>query len=279
MKIALVSDIHGNYKAYEAFLEYCSKNPMDIYFFAGDYITDCPYPERLLSLLYETIKKEPCFYVKGNREDYLLQNAMVPQGFKKSSGTGSLLYVAQRLTAEDISFFQSCEAVLRPEISGLPDITLCHGIPENLRGNIGENPQLLEEALRQAGTSFLLGGHSHKQEVRKEKYGVYINPGSLGLAIDGVGKQAQFAVLEAEKGDIREKLVSIPYDWEGLIRDFEESGIEEYGMVLARSIKKTILTGQNYFIACIRRAEQTAGKKAYEIPEDIWERAAKELGI
>lgn len=279
MKIALVSDIHGNYKAYEAFLEYCDKNPMDYYFFIGDYITDCPYPERLLSLLYETIENKTCFYVKGNREEYLLQNANTPQGFQKSSGTGSLLYVAKRLTERDISFFQNCKSILHPKIEGLSGITMCHGIPENLRGNIGEHPELLEEAFRQAGTPFLFGGHSHKQERRQSGFGNYINPGSLGLAIDGVGKRAQFAVIEVKNGEIKEDFLSIPYDWQSLLKDFTESGIEEYGLVLTRSIKKTLLTGENYFIRCIRKAVQLSGKETAEIPEEIWEKAAKELEI
>ena len=57
MKIAVISDIHGNYKAYEACMEYLDKYPVDMLFFLGDYITDSPYPQKLLSMFYETLKK------------------------------------------------------------------------------------------------------------------------------------------------------------------------------------------------------------------------------
>ncbi len=67
MKIAVISDIHGNYKAYEACMEYLDKHPVEVLFFLGDYITDSPYPEKLLSLFYGTLKERRCFYVRENR--------------------------------------------------------------------------------------------------------------------------------------------------------------------------------------------------------------------
>lgn len=279
MKIAVISDIHGNYKAYEACMEYLDKHPVDMLFFLGDYITDSPYPQKLLSMFYETLKKRKCFYVKGNREEYILGNKKNERGFRKSSGTGTLLYTAEHLTAEDIVFFEHCKSVLRPEDEKIAPVTLCHGIPEDIRGNLGEHPELLEEALRQAGTAFLFGGHSHKQEVRQGRGGIYLNPGSLGIAIDGIGKRAQFAIVETDGKTYRHEFISIPYDIEGLLRDFENSGLEEYGKVQVRSVKKTLLTGINYFFHCVCLAVEMSGMSTDKIPETVWEQAAEKLGI
>lgn len=280
MKIAVISDIHGNYKAYEACMEYLDRHPVEMYFFLGDYITDGPYPQRLLTLFYETLASKRCFFVRGNREEYMLDNAREDKGWKPSSGTGALLYTALNLTKQDLDFFGSCFRVVRPDAEGLPKTTICHGIPEDIRGNIGERPELLEAALRQAKTPYLFGGHSHKQELRQTKTGTYLNPGSLGLAIDGVGKRAQFAVLEVQGGEYRTEFVSIPYDYEGLLRDFEESGLESYGMVQVRSVKKTLLTGVNYFYECVKLAIRlSGGQGTAQISEDIWERAAEKLSI
>lgn len=280
MKIAVISDIHGNYKAFEACMEYLEKRPVDYLFYLGDYITDSPYPQRLLKLFYESLSDNSCFVVRGNREEYVLDNRKADKGWKKSSGTGALLYTAEHLTEKDYAFFEQCPSVLRPKTVGMPETTLCHGIPEDIRGNLGEQPEILEKALTQAGTKYLFGGHSHKQEIRKRATGTYMNPGSLGLAIDGVGKRAQFAVLQVEKQEYREELISIPYDWQGFLKDFEESGIEEYGKVQVRSVKKTLLTGINYFYECVKLAvELSGGMNTDQIPEEIWEKAAKELSI
>ncbi len=280
MKIAVISDIHGNYKAYEACMEYLDKHTVEQIFFLGDFITDCPYPQKLLAMFYETLADKPCFYVRGNREEYILDHVKQPKAWKRSSGTGTLLYTFEHLREEDIAFLDSCKQVIRLENQKLPSTTLCHGTPENSRGNLGEHPELLTEALRQAGTKYLFGGHSHKQEIRKTPSGIYMNPGSLGIAIDGVGKRAQFAVIEAGKTEYSMELLSIPYDYEGLLRDFEESGIEEYGKVQVKSVKKTLLTGVNYFYECVKLAVTiSGGMNTALIPESIWEQAAKQLLI
>ncbi len=279
MKIAVISDIHGNYKAYEACMEYLDKHPVEVLFFLGDYITDSPYPEKLLSLFYGTLKERRCFYVRGNREEYLLAHRKGEQEWKKSSGTGTLLYTSEHLTDEDLEFFEHCGRTIRPDLKGIPETTLCHGIPEDTRGNLGEQPGLLEEALRQAGTGWLFGGHSHKQEIREGRGGVYINPGSLGIAIDGIGKRAQFAIAETDGRKYRHEFVSIPYDVEGLLKDFTDSGIEEYGKVQVRSVRKTLLTGVNYFFHCVSLAVKMSGMRTDLIPEEIWEEAAARLGI
>ena len=280
MKIAVISDIHGNYKAYEACMEYLEKYPVDRIFFLGDYITDGPYPQKMLSLFYNTLKKKTCHYVRGNREEYILDNEEKRKGWKPSSGTGTLLYTREHLKKEDIIFFEQCKTVCIPKIEGIPETTICHGIPENIRGNLGEEPELLSEALRQAKTPYLFGGHSHKQEIKRTKDGIYLNPGALGLTIDGMGKRAQFAIMHVENTKYREEFISIPYDVEGFLKDFEESGIEDYGKVQVRSVKKTLLTGVNYFYECVKLVtKMSGGISTDKIPESIWEEAARRLEL
>lgn len=280
MKIAVISDIHGNYKAYEACMEYLDRYPVEWIFFLGDYITDAPYPQKLLAMFYDTLAKRQCCFVRGNREQYIIDNEKQDKGWRRSSGTGTLLYTREHLKKEDISFFEQCKTVWIPQIEEIPRTTLCHGIPEDIRGNLGEEPHLLEEALRQAGRGYLFGGHSHKQEIRRTETGTYLNPGALGLAIDGVGKQAQFAIVHVEKGQYREEFLSIPYDVEGYLKDFEDSGIEDYGYIQVRSVKKTLLTGINYFYECIKLVTLLSGGLSTDkIPEKIWEEAARRLDL
>lgn len=94
-RIALMSDIHGNYKALEAFLKYIESNPVDGIICLGDYVTDAPYPQRLMSLLYTMKEQYPCYLLRGNREEYLLENLGNCKGWKPSSANGILLYTLQ----------------------------------------------------------------------------------------------------------------------------------------------------------------------------------------
>jgi len=95
-KLALISDIHGNYKALEAFLAWLEEHPVEGVISLGDYVTDGPYPQRTMKLLYEMREKYGCYMLRGNREEYLLGNRDNRQGWKPSSVKRDIvLYAAE----------------------------------------------------------------------------------------------------------------------------------------------------------------------------------------
>ena len=279
MKLAVISDIHGNFKALEAFLEYLESHPADRILCLGDYVTDSPYPQRTMELLYEMCSRYRCVMIRGNREEYLLENSRRDQGWKRSSPSGALYYTAENLTRRDLAFFERMPLVEKLEPAGLPAITLCHGTPDEIRGNLEETPELKTEVMRKLDTPYLLGGHSHHQEQDTVLGKTYVNPGSLGLAIDGKGKCAQFAVLTGAKGRWETEFVSIPYDADSFLQDFTISRLDEYGMILNRAVKKTVASGINYFYLCIQEVQRRCPGPLSEIPEDIWQEAAVKLEI
>ena len=74
MKLAVISDVHGNYKALEGFLKYIEEHPVDGIVCLGDYVTDSPYPLRTMKLLYGMMEAYDCYMLRGTREDYLIHN-------------------------------------------------------------------------------------------------------------------------------------------------------------------------------------------------------------
>lgn len=275
-RYAVISDIHGNYKALEAFLTYLDRCPADGVICLGDYVTDAPYPERIIELLYGMKDRYACVMIRGNREDYLLNNRDNRLGWKPSSATGALYYTLCRLKKDDLDFFESLPTEEELRIEGCPPLYLCHGTPGNVRGNMLEDCKLREEVLVSMPCRYLLGGHSHHQETAVRGENTYVNPGSLGVAIDGIGKRAQFAVITGDRAGWRTELLSIDYDIKGYLRDFCSSGLEEMGMTLCKALKKSLLTGINYFFFCIqameKEAAQAGGIELADIPEEAWKR-------
>ena len=279
-RLAVISDVHGNYKALEAFLEYCEEHPVDGMICLGDYVTDSPYPERTMKLLYEMRERYTCYMIRGNRENYMLDNEREDQGWKPSSANGALYYTSLHLTAEDMDFLGSLPEERSVEIEGYPSLHLCHGTPGRVRGNVTLEEGLRETALEIIQERYLLGGHSHCREIFTRQGKTYLNPGSLGLAMNHTGKVAEFAVMTAAEGaewDI--SLHSIPYDVDSFLKDFTESGLDEYGMVLNRAVKKFLMTGRNYFFESITEAEKIAGCPIREVPEEIWDLVARKLEL
>lgn len=135
-RIALISDIHGNYKALEAFLQYIAAQPVEGIICLGDYVTDSPYPERTMRLLHEMRNRHICWMLRGNREEYLLDNADNAEGWKPSSANGTLFYTLQHMGKEDLAFFASLPTERELCLEGCPVLYLCHGTPGRVRGNV-----------------------------------------------------------------------------------------------------------------------------------------------
>ena len=150
MKLALISDIHGNYKALEAFLNYMEQHPTDAVISLGDYITDAPYPERTMALLYGMREKYPCYMLRGNREDYILDNEGNGEGWKPSSANGTLYYTLQHITEKDKAFFRTLPTEREVCIEGCPSLYICHGTPGRVRGNVHQEEGLKEKVLAPA---------------------------------------------------------------------------------------------------------------------------------
>lgn len=279
MRVAVISDIHSNFKAFEAFLAYIEEHQVDAIIGLGDYVTDMPYPGRTLDMLYSLMKKYPCYILRGNREEYLLAHDKKDQGWHISSPSGALLYTYENITGEDLEFFEGLPSVTRVQIGECPELMLCHGTTEEIRGNMKFDLEQRERVMKELPTKYLLGGHTHHQEAEWIGEKMYINPGSLGLAIDEKGGNAEFAILEGNKEGWEAELVSVPYDLEEMLQSFADSGVDEYGLVLNRAVKKTMKTGINWFYFAAVDAMKLSGKPLQQVEEDIWDRVAEKLDL
>lgn len=282
-KLALISDIHCNYKALEAFLAFLEENPVDGIICLGDYVTDGPYPDRTLALVRKMRDCWPCYLIRGNREDYLLDNLDNHRGWKPSSNTGALLYTLMHLSEEELAFLGSLPTEREILIEGCPALYICHGVPGRVRGNVMTEQGLRDRALGELPGRYLLGGHSHHQELYRKGEKTYINPGSLGLSIDGVGRRAQFAVLTEDSHEWRTEFFSIPYDVEGYLKDFKDSGVEEMGMTLSKAVQKSLVTGINYFYQCVMEVMGEASRMGVrdfgQVPESFWKQLEDEFEL
>ena len=105
---AVFSDIHGNHSALQACLDYAVGRGITNFVLLGDYVTDCPNPQKTMELIYVLKQYFNTYIIRGNREDYLLNYRKDGTGrWKKGSASGSLLYTYQNLTDEDFNFFDS----------------------------------------------------------------------------------------------------------------------------------------------------------------------------
>jgi len=285
MILAVISDIHSNHPALEACIREAVKRGAEGFLFLGDYVTDCAYPQKTLHILYEMRGRFPCRFIRGNREEYLIDyRANGEKGWENGSEHGSLLYTYENLTDRDIDWFESLDhhaSVDFPGANGGP-IFICHGSPKFSRGRLTENLPETSELLSGVEEPTVLHGHDHAKAAYTALGKRVVNPGSAGVSLEGIPGVASMALLYGENGGWKEELLNFPYDVESAVKELETSGLISRAPVWAAAVRETLLTGRNITQDVLNRASELSRQETGEagkIPEKFWEQAAVEFGL
>jgi len=73
MKIAVLADIHANFRALEIVVDNVERWKPDYVFVAGDIVNRGPRSSCCLNLILEKQKNDGWFTIRGNHEDYVIE--------------------------------------------------------------------------------------------------------------------------------------------------------------------------------------------------------------
>ena len=284
MEVAVFSDIHANYEAFRACFEWCSTRGIDHYLCLGDYVTDCPEPEKTMELLYILRDYFKTTFIRGNREEYLLFHRDSGEKiWQDGSASGSLLYTYEHLTDRDLYFFDTLPITAVWEESGFGPITLCHGTPVEAGGLMLKGKANTRRILSTLKTDILLHGHHHEQEAYRHRGKTCLNPGSIGVPWGHDGK-AQFMLLKSDGSDWVEEMIQLDYDREAEFAAFESSGLMQRAPAWAAVTMHTLRTGvdlnENVMLRASQLCRHEQGHVNWpEIPEKYWAQALLEYRI
>ena len=279
MRIAAFGDIHSNHIALEACLAKLEQIGVDGIAFLGDYVSDCACPQKTLELMREASKRYRCWFIRGNREEYMIDHADGKSVWKNNSQSGSVLYTYENLTQEDIEWFRSLPITMKVEIEGAPPFEICHGGHLRSRLMLLPGREEFDEELAQMETDLMLCAHTHETFICEKDGKTIANGGCVGLPSSGQ-TDASFVLLELTAGKWVPQLIRVAYDVEAVIREFHESGFMERGHVWARAVTKSLRTGQYYTLQCIELVNQYAKETAISFEEEtLWQRAAEVLEL
>ena len=281
MDIAVFSDVHGNYSALQASIDYAVGKGITNFLLLGDYVTDCPYPQKTMELIYVLRKYFTTYIIRGNREEYLLNFRKNGEGnWKKGSASGSLLYTYENLTEKDFEFFENLPTFGSFQEKGIPGFEYCHGSPNNVSELLYKEKRNTKKILSHLKSGMLLHGHTHIQGSYIYRGKKAVNPGSIGIPWYYGGK-TQFCILHGTGKNWEEEYIQLEYDRKKILRDFKESGITSYAPAWAAVTMHTIRTGkdlnQTVLLRAMRLCEQERGTVKWpNIPEKYWAIALKE---
>jgi predicted phosphodiesterase len=239
MRLAIVSDIHGNLAALEAVLADIRARGADAIVNLGDSLSGPLLPRETAQLLMAQDWPQ----LAGNHERQVLA---VPSG----GGGASDSYAYSMLGAAELAWI----ATLKPAAAFDDEVFLCHGTPSSdltyllesvdERGLRAANAAEIAERLGGVRAAVVACGHSHTpRSVRAPSGQLLVNPGSVGLpayyahrpsphSVENRSPDARYAVVEKRAGAYRVELLSVPYDHAPMVELAKQRGRPEWAEAL-----------------------------------------------
>jgi predicted phosphodiesterase len=246
MRIALISDIHGNRWALAAVLDHIARQRVDAIWNLGDILSGPLEPAATADLLAPLALPT----IRGNCERGLLACAERPGG---ASDQFAFTHTEPRHRA----WLRDLPATLAPR----PDVLLCHGTPRSDREPMLETVELdgprpasqAEIQRRAAGLAVRLiaCGHTHVPRLMRTDDGcVIVNPGSVGLQafddphplappeqpasyyVETGSPHASYAIAEDTLAGWDVSFHRVAYDWESAAACAERNDRPEWAHAL-----------------------------------------------
>ncbi|MGM0594380.1 MAG: metallophosphoesterase family protein [Pseudomonadota bacterium] len=261
MKIAVLSDVHGNVPALEAVLEDVVRWGADELIVNGDLVNRGPCSLDVLELLQGAWPGVRL--LRGNHENWLLhcaEHGPAPESHTFEIDRFAHLALAQlgEAVAELADWGESLDL---EDLEG-GSLHITHG--SRLGDRKGIQPESEgEELVQKLGEprDLFIGSHTHRAFTRRFNGTLVINTGSVGQPFDG-DTRASYARLLWHGGRWRGELVRVAYDREQAIRDFETSGFLAQGGALTRVIFREFLEARMHvgpwrrrYLAAIKAGE------------------------
>ena len=229
MKVAFLSDIHGNLQALQNVLSFLKTTKVDEKYFLGDAAGYLPNALEVIDLL--RLENFQC--IKGNHEAMLLGEIPVKE---HNEDVYQLNLVKERMSDSQLKFIRGWKTEIQFAINN-KRFYLTHGSPlDKLNGYVYPDSDLT--GLSNNDYDVIIMGHTHRPFIKKHASKTFINVGSVGLPRDA-GNLSGFLI----------------YDSEAELFEIYRLGFDESEFINANNIHSTTKN------CLLRRDENYVGKK------------------
>ncbi len=228
IKVAIISDIHGNSVALKEVLEDARRSNVDDYIFLGDLVNDLPFGNETLEIVKNTSDK----VLKGNKEQYLIEFEEEKYAWENIQFKNTR-FMYNELTEENREYIRKLPHCMNLEYEGVK-ILVAHGSPKSVEELLNHRfRELIEKYVDELDADALIFGHTHEAMWYEYINGkLVLNAGCAGVSPHYVGK-AEYVILTINNGKIENiDLRLVDYDIEKVKQKIIESGILNEDKVL-----------------------------------------------
>jgi putative phosphoesterase len=236
MKIAVISDIHGNYLALKAALADIRRQVVDEIVCLGDVVSNGPQPR----LVVQRLKKITRRVVMGNADVELLETRSGKRELPEDASEFQRMlfdldsWAVSQLRQADFAYLESFQEQVIIEVEESVFMVCLHG---SSRSNEEAMPadapdEKIEELLEGREARLFAFGHTHTQMLRRFRSGILFNPGSVGLPYEvkwsGETRniaRAEYALVTTRSGAVSVEFRQVPYSLRALRQTARKSGM------------------------------------------------------
>ncbi|MBO4626614.1 MAG: HAD hydrolase family protein [Lachnospiraceae bacterium] len=258
MRLAIISDIHGNFPALSAVLADAAAQGAEEYIFAGDYCLSGPYINECI----DAIRAYPdAIVIRGNEEAYL-ENLIGRNEREWTDGQMQISYFTFRTISKDnLDYLMALPHRCDIDVNGVA-VHIAHFPPEKTE---------------ELADGVYIFGHTHKQWSSREEGGrvTLVNPGSCGLPLEGVPGTVPYTMLEiTEDGEVIVNERRVPFDAISYAKSLTNTRQYEQATVWTKVIQKELVTATEHlqpFLMSMAEYANRIGDARRPFAVDTWE--------
>ncbi len=229
MRVAILTDVHGNLPALQAALGRIADLGCKLLFHTGDAIGIGPYPAECLDLL---LGRSDTYLTMGNHDAWFAFGLPSPRPAWLSEGeVAHQDWVHAQLDPARRAQVARWPYVLERDCEGVRVAFLHYGL-DPTRRNFAPivaqpTPADLDSLFGGIKADVVFYGHDHRQSDLRGA-ARYVNPGSLGCSTEAL---ARFCVLDCASGTATVQHCTAPYDPSALFAAFEDRAMPERAFI------------------------------------------------
>jgi predicted phosphodiesterase len=228
-RLAIITDIHGNYAALQAVLKELETLAVDHIYCLGDMIAIGHETNEVLETL---ASRNDTSMILGNHEDEVLR---VIDGHSSQSSVGEKQHhewIANTMRTEFVPLLKSLPLTLSPSIEGKHLLFTHYHMDEgNTYMQIDRHPTIekLDKLYSQHQIDFVGFGHHHPVHFYESTHALYVNPGALGCSFR---PEARFGLITINEKNLICELRAVAYDNQKFFRKYETLQVPDYEFIL-----------------------------------------------
>lgn len=208
MILGLISDVHANIVALEAVIKKLEEHKVDTIVCLGDLIGYGPAPNEVIEL----IRKKHILCTLGGSDERVAFDFI---GARRRRGVAdkTIEWTHTVITKENLNFLRTLPVQARLRTPAGRMRYFHSGIDSPSESiKIGETPAEQMQILEDCRCDILAIGKSHVPFIKDLKTGWIVNPGSVGLTLNGE-PGADYAILDITKNNVEIIMDKVEYDY------------------------------------------------------------------